>query len=700
MILRRLVLHNAIGIQRGLGIDTLKIPFDKFGEGLILLKGRIGTGKSTILKNLTPFRSVASEKFNDFNMHFAPKGYKELEFLFKKKNYLCQVHGHTAKIFEDGELLNTDEKVSSYDEIVESIFGKKDYFFKMMFSGREISSISDLTKGQRKDIIIDYLADYLQVYGKLNKWFGTKKEIANENLIKVRAYLESYQEIESQLEVLYQDLEELDSNEEELETYLEKLTKSKSKVQKELTDLQNKKLLVWSLKDQKKTLENMKAESLQSLYGIVETLSLDIKNCKQSLEQLEEELDEVRVEIQETSVKKTVDPTKRKFYEAKLRKAREDIEKYNSLLNTYNQYQHDAEVLDKQVAQFKKQSHPCTKVLQERRKAVQIKMNTFKSSMHHINIKVTTKEYEELEEIIRVCDAWTSSQQTLKVLLKNKKGLEKSIQETKSKLNTLQKKFKVASDKVEMTIASYDKEFSKLSKKLKGYESLEEDIEETEQQLNKVERRLNKLEESKQQLLSDKASKEGQIKQLKQGRKDLEELEKKEKHLTQVITSYEGLIKFTGKDGYIVYDLEKIGEDISTVANEELLSYYEAKHFVLKFETLRKGKEVFDILVSINGNEPQELSLASSGERVCCNTAIKEAMSYIRQTKNFRTGFIDEIDGAMDTESRGDFLAMIRKAHKLNYRHHTVLISHSSEVINEIVQRIELSPETGVSLIY
>lgn len=701
MILEKLTLHKSIGIQRGLGLETITIPFDKFEKGLILLKGSIGTGKSTILKNLTPYRSVASDKFNDFNTHFDSKGYKHLSFVFNKHHYLCQVHGHTAKLFEDGTLLNKDEKVSSYDEAVEGVFGKRDYFFKMLFSGREMSAISDLTKGQRKDIIIDYLADYLQVYGQLNKLFLSKKEDSREELIKIRAYIENYGDVETTIVEVTQSLQEIEDSIKDLQELLAKFQKRLESTQ---TFIQKAEVQRVKYEKSFETLQEFKKEQnlkLRELHKQFDDLVASAEEDEIKYEVCLEEVEELSKTHKELlSEKSKIGKLNVSKLNKDLQKSRKDLQEAETLESNLAQYHKDLEVLGKQIKEFEKQKHPCTEVLKQREAAILIKVKSFKQSLAKFDIKSLESTVETLETQIKEA-------QRIEVIEKELLYTQRNLSKETELINKMAKVIKYNKEKRRQIQDELNKAHSKLDTKLerltKEVESLkvdEDGILEAIQKVEELKRKIEKVREAQEIALADKGRETERLTQLQTAKENIETYKAKEHQLVKMIKSYEGLIRFSSKEGYIVYDLEKIGERISQIANQDLLSFYEKKHFVIKFETLRKGKEVFDILVSINGNPPQELSLASSGERVCCNTAIKEAMSYIRENKNFRTGFIDEIDGAMDIDSRGDFLAMVRKAHKLNYRYHTLLISHSSEVINEITQRIELFPNEQIKLIY
>lgn len=60
MKILKLKLRGAIGIRKGLGVEEVEIDFTQFQTGLIALTGRNGSGKTTIMENLHPYRQMVS----------------------------------------------------------------------------------------------------------------------------------------------------------------------------------------------------------------------------------------------------------------------------------------------------------------------------------------------------------------------------------------------------------------------------------------------------------------------------------------------------------------------------------------------------------------------------------------------------------------------------------------------------------------
>lgn len=123
----------------------------------------------------------------------------------------------------------------------------------------------------------------------------------------------------------------------------------------------------------------------------------------------------------------------------------------------------------------------------------------------------------------------------------------------------------------------------------------------------------------------------------------------------------------------------------------KLLENYENKKIKVKFDTLKENskgeiKEVFDINCSINDAEWQ--TYLSDGESVLVSNSIREAMSYLKKTKDFKTVFIDELDGSIDSEARIGFIRLLEEGNRLNERQFTFLITHSEEVKSYLEKNI------------
>jgi len=106
MRILKLKLRGAIGIKKGLGVDEVEIDFTQFQPGLIALTGRNGSGKTTIMENLHPYRCMVSRDGSLQNHFFLKDSYRIIDFEIAGKFYKAQINidaltgGSEAYLFE------------------------------------------------------------------------------------------------------------------------------------------------------------------------------------------------------------------------------------------------------------------------------------------------------------------------------------------------------------------------------------------------------------------------------------------------------------------------------------------------------------------------------------------------------------------------------------------------------------------------
>lgn len=697
MILKRLKLYNSIGIKKGIGLDEIEIDFTLFNTGLIGLIGLSGSGKSTILNNLHPFRKVGN-KDSDFKYHFYEDGYREFEFEFNGHDYLSQIYIDKAMLFKDDVLLNKTQKVSEYDKCIEEELCSEDIFFKLFFAGKRFKNILELTKGERKQLVIDYL---LTDYKKYEKYLDRSKEEKEKLVDKIKRYnvkLEEEDTINKGLEKclmhsindketlndLKIDLgnwnleqQEFLKQEKENQKYLDEI----SKLNEEKRELIGKELqLKETIEENDEKLELLRKQILGKKDKLknktIEIIEDDEDDLREKAEELKDELTEYNDKERELLLeKKDLDKEFKRLVEEKEKKV-----KYYE------------EVEDKKL--------PCSKELQ-----LKCILTNNKS-----NEDLLEKIKEELTELSKKIREITYQTDTVIGKIdkhkENKPDNEKQISEIHNKLNKIkeQKQFKEDQDKIDNWIEQGKEVKAKNEQKKTDLEKLKNKIKDFEDKIEKIRKNIRKdyvdNQEKIKELELDIVRKEEEIKtnkkEIKKYEEQLEELKEIKEKLNKInnrIEQYDVLIKFFGKDGGIIYDLEVAGEEISNVTNE-LLKNYQNKEIKIKFDTLKENskgelKEVFDINVSLNGDDPQ--TYLSDGEGILVSNAVREAMENLRSDNLIKTNCLDELDSSIDQENRVNFCKLLEQGNKLNDRHHTILITHSGEVKSYLTQFIELT---------
>lgn len=185
MKLLSLSLRGAVGIERGLGLEQIDIDFTEFEDGVIAFVAGNGSGKTTVLENLHPFRSLVSRQGALQNHFYLRDSHRILRFemaghIYEIKLLVdAQAGKQESYLFRDGEPLN-DGKTSTYDSAVHELFGSEELFFRSLFRGQNAESITELTAKARKDLFADLLG-----LAHLQQYHETAKDKANTLLREV-----------------------------------------------------------------------------------------------------------------------------------------------------------------------------------------------------------------------------------------------------------------------------------------------------------------------------------------------------------------------------------------------------------------------------------------------------------------------------------------------------------------------------------
>ena len=179
----RLCLKGFSGILAGLGRNEFSIDLEQAAAGaeLVAIAGPNGTGKTTILDNLHPYRVMPSRAGADslgafsFYEHLSlPEAEKALiwehagvryrsQLLFRmngRKKTDAYLHvwregvWHPA-VVSDGTL--SDGKTDTYDRCIESILGSAETFFTSQFAAQGQRPLSAYRNGEIKNLLADLL---------------------------------------------------------------------------------------------------------------------------------------------------------------------------------------------------------------------------------------------------------------------------------------------------------------------------------------------------------------------------------------------------------------------------------------------------------------------------------------------------------------------------------------------------------------
>lgn len=297
----RMKLVNFLGIYLGTGLTEFEFTRDG-SNNIILLVGINGSGKTTVLSEMTPYPHEANGPRNKSRIIPNTIGIKELDLLvdnyvtYKIKivydNIKKQTKCFIRKIIDDSDQeLNPNGNVESYIEIIENELRITKEFTSVGFLSKNVKNFVEMKPADRNNHISEWMveiAEFLDAYHisakiltKLKKQIDSyNKQIGNMSSINYELELNF---INSSIKDINDKINNIANNITQLNTYQEQF-KPLVRTDQELNDY----------KIQYKLMINRIKKSLDEFYTKYESLnSINIS----SPEQLEDELNKTQYQI-------------------------------------------------------------------------------------------------------------------------------------------------------------------------------------------------------------------------------------------------------------------------------------------------------------------------------------------------------------------------------------------------------------------
>lgn len=264
-------LKNYIGIYNGLGLNELYIDFRKCKNKIIAIRGRNGSGKSSLFKAINPLPD-SSDKFIP-----GLPAEKTMEILDNDTLYIITIkHGigkngnrettkaYIRKIGADEEELNPNGNVTSFKDILFSEFNLDPNFVALSQLSSEDRGLADKTPAERKKFansIINTLQVYNDIYKVLSKRSSIFKSMMNSLVTKIDNIGE-----EDKLNITLTSLENRINNMlNDKDLYTEQLAANKSRI---------------ALLDPDGSIQN----SYNLIYNNLVSINTNIKECDDKIE--------------------------------------------------------------------------------------------------------------------------------------------------------------------------------------------------------------------------------------------------------------------------------------------------------------------------------------------------------------------------------------------------------------------------------
>jgi len=202
-----LKLVNYAGIWAGMDRTTFEADFTKGNSKIVLLFGKNGSGKTTILSALHPFMDSNNDNRTKLIMD-GLEGYKEIHYEKDGHDYIIKHYyksSNKSYIMKDGLELNDNGGIKTFKKIVEEELDVNAEYFKLFRIGSNVTNFIDLPTAQRKKFMGNFLPDideFLEYFATVKSKFSLiKKEVEyiSDNIDKL--------DTEENLEILRESIE-------------------------------------------------------------------------------------------------------------------------------------------------------------------------------------------------------------------------------------------------------------------------------------------------------------------------------------------------------------------------------------------------------------------------------------------------------------------------------------------------------------
>lgn len=746
--LRRMRLRGAVGIWKGQRQDEIDIDLDEYDPGLIALVGVNGAGKSTLIENMHPYTCMLTRdgKLQD---HFRLRdSVRELWFTDERTGTeyraLMEIDGANASgsvkyhLFKNGEPMTNGRK-EDYEEAIIRMVGSLPLFLRSAFVSQHATKsnpdLCDATKGEKKAIFRELAGlDYIQAYsenakaraGQLESQVTTGRAQA-EILERI---LEEEPSIESVIAYANNDIEAADVKLADLTTQgkalrekvdtLAALVAEQDAFEKEAAEnerVANTKLFQAGAAEEK-------IETFQSSLDLRETAQENVDyhaHLKEGEGAENARLSDVNKErlrlgnLYTDAIKAHRDhATKLQSSKAKLGTAQASLYGDRKVLQTKIDHA-ETEIAAKltDLCPTCGQKLPEAK-LEELKKARTAKLVIIDDWKHH-----GAKLDRELADLMRQLK---EAEANIVALLEPEKPALPPADETELKrIRAALAEIDIAKNKATLeTAAKAEQEIATLKAQIATLEAdaiaLSEKAEQLRVKLDPAIKPAHVLaqtqyEEARTAYTVAKEERATAAAKLEAAQKQLAAIEKQKRELDELRSSlakieietaeWHYLSEACGPDGIQALELDAMGPGISEVANHLLSAAYGSR-FSIEFRTTRiagkgsKIKQVEDFAIIVLDNElltEQPIETLSGGESVWIKYALYSAFAIIRDRSTglrFLTVFRDEADGALDPESRQHYFAMLEAAHNESGTRHTIIVTHSAEIQEMIMQKIAM----------
>ena len=728
-------IRGAIGLMdKNPERKEFEIDFTKFDDGLTILTGPFGAGKTTIIENCHPYPQMLT-RVGSLKDHFCLKdSHRKLIYSDSKgKKYrISMIIDGVAKSvgtlysvetkMPDSEvwmpLKSVDGSHDSYLNWCNNTFGSLAIYLRTAFFAKEtVKSVPNLkvaTKGDKMELF-SILAgtDYLTTIKEQAK---AQEDILKKELEKVRSQLDGYSEINEKLtdfnELIKTNKSLILENKDTLKSDEAELIKYEDLQKDYIAAVNSYDMYRTSLKEcttEETIISNKILQTKNNISGYRSHIA-DFESYKKAKSDYEDSVNqkkeltisskEIQTKISETQREldlKDVDYSSlsKKLLQLQSRQVQIDAE-LKALIKTKPVIKdtcpvcggplsdHKLEELKKELSDIEttitklqsEQTDTMSEIEKVNGEIEKLDIDTTRGTLRTLN-----QQYSDISFKIQTLDDFMSSIDIVEItnILTN---TESALSKEEDYLNELQNKQVSLKEKIsdyESKLANLPTDYSdKVARLKRGIDYVKSELVRLETESDMAQKELDKLKDY-----------EAQVNLIKE----------QETKIISDMNDYEIIQKAFGNNGIQALELDSAAPEIADIANSILSETY-SDRFTVSFDTQRvtkdKKKVIDDFIINVFDSDSgrlKRLDLISSGEGALINQVLYYAFSVIRARRTgfcFRTRFLDEADGSLDSDARVVYLKMIESAHRHCNAKQTILITHSAEIKDLVEQKIEL----------
>lgn len=733
--LESLSLRGAIGIKDGTGLDEFNIDFTKYTSGVVALAGDNGCGKTTLLENCHPFPRMLTRSGSlkdHFCLHNSHRilvyktssGKKiKIKMIIDGTRTAVSTRYYVEQLDVGSDTWKpvraVDGTHDSYVEWVNGTFGSVDMFLRTSFYANKqvkgIPDISSATKSEKMELFSQLAGtDYLTAISDIAKKNASELDAEIKDIKKdVKNYDEMKSKLEEDEEIVDKNSKLIQKEKKQLEEDDKNLAKLEEKQRQFIEAVGSSNVLRKTLVEKRNRLKNVEKE-IDSLKSDIIDMEAELDNETFYKEQIAWWGESIK---QEDEIRSRKDKINGEVFKLADKKSELQL-KENTLLKKLSDVKEKSIYLDASIKNLSKSINEindicpvCGEKLSEHKreqllkenKETEEKINSLMNEKDEVakqigdvkySIENITKEIRGIEDKISAKSDEISECNSDLTQISDYR-LTVDIDKARHVVNDVGKLVKENGDKLQVLF----KEKENIAEDIKGMEEQMANIpDDFSDSIAKLKRGISNSKQNIADWSAEVKQAEKELEYLKGKMNLLKEVDDKLKDLNSKYKDYTIINKAFSNTGIQALELDSASPEISAVANQILASTY-GDRFTISFETQRDGadgRKIEDFVINVfdsKSGRKKKLDILSGGETVWIKNALYYAFSVVRSRSSgfcFKTRFLDESDGTLDSGARMKYLAMIETAHRACNANLTILVTHSQEIKEIVDQKIEI----------